>query len=214
MVTDFKTCASLTAMFFEQAAERGDRPFLWVKRDGRYVSQSWTEVASLVGRLARGLRSAGLTAGDRVMLVAENRPEWLIADLGIMAAGGITVPAYTTNTVADHQHIMGDSGARAVIVSTRQLAERVIPAAARLPHPPLVVSIEPPDLRQNNGVVLLSWDELMAQGADHAAPIAEPSRDDTACIIYTSGTGGAPKGVMLAHGAILHNCLGAHAVLA
>ncbi|MBF0374703.1 MAG: long-chain fatty acid--CoA ligase, partial [Alphaproteobacteria bacterium] len=114
----------------------------------------------------------------------------------------------------DHQHIMGDSGARVVIVSTRQLAERVIPAAARLPHPPLVVSIEPPDLRQNNGVVLLSWDELIAQGADHAAPIAEPGRDDTACIIYTSGTGGAPKGVMLAHGAILHNCLGAHGVLA
>ena len=67
----------------------------------------------------RGLRRIGLQPGDRVMLVSENRPEWLIADLGIMAAGCVTVPTYTTNTTRDHPHILGNSGARAVIVSTR-----------------------------------------------------------------------------------------------
>ena len=65
------------------------------------------------------------------MLVSENRPEWLIADLAIMAAGCVTVPTYTTNTERDHQHILDDSGARAVIVSTQKLAKTLLPAAIR-----------------------------------------------------------------------------------
>ena len=82
---------------------------------------SWREAAE--GRsLAAALHAIGLEPGDRVMLVSENRPEWLISDLAIMAAGCVTVPAYTTNTERDHQHIIDDSGARAVIVSTQKLA--------------------------------------------------------------------------------------------
>ena len=68
----------------------------------------------------------GIERGDRVALIRENRPEWVIADFAIMSAGAITVPAYTTNTVDDHRHILGNSGARAVIVSTAALAARVV----------------------------------------------------------------------------------------
>ena len=77
--------------------------------------------------MAAGLRRIGLEPGDRVALVSENRPEWLIADLGIMAAGCVTVPTYTTNPTRDHAHVLGNSGARAVIVSSQKLAR---PASA------------------------------------------------------------------------------------
>src|SRR3546814_4401708 len=93
---DFDAWRSLTAAFVEQVSRRRDAPFLWHKQDGRYRSQSWGEIARQVGEISRGLRNLGLQPGDRVVLVAENRPEWLVADLAIMAAGGITVPAYTT----------------------------------------------------------------------------------------------------------------------
>src|ERR1700681_1922544 len=130
---DYATCRSLPAMFFEVARERGTRPFLWAKRDGNYRSSSWAEVADRVSRLARGLAALGIEPGDRVALIAENRPEWVIADLAIVSAGAITVPAYVTNTVADHRHILGNSGARAAIVSSAALAARVIPAARQVP---------------------------------------------------------------------------------
>ncbi len=112
---------NLAAMFFAQARRRGDRPFLWAKRDGAYRSLGWRDAAAQVSDLARGLRALGLQRGDRVGLVSENRPEWVIADLAIISAGGVTVPAYTTHTVEDHRYLLANSGARAVIVSTSAL---------------------------------------------------------------------------------------------
>ena len=76
----------------------------------------------------------GLKKGDRVMLVSENRPEWCIADLGIMAAGCVTVPTYITNTERDHQHILDNSQSRAVIVSTAKLAQHLMPAVCGRPN--------------------------------------------------------------------------------
>ncbi|MFX6834687.1 AMP-binding protein, partial [Acinetobacter baumannii] len=81
--------------------------------------------------------------GDRVALVSENRPEWCIADLAIMAAGLVTVPTYTTNTERDHLHILQNSGARAVIVSTAKLAQPLLGAALRAPDCEHVIGIEP-----------------------------------------------------------------------
>lgn len=215
---DYGACQSLTAMVFAQAENFGDKPFLWRKSQGQWRPQSWKEVAGQIEILARGLVAAGLRPGDRVLLVSENRPEWLVADVAIMAAGGITVPAYTTNTVGDHRHLLNNSGARLAIVSTRALAERVIGAALTAAHSCAVVTMEPLNLRQDPGISLKSWDDVMAEGRAKDAPIrdwvAKQRRTDTACLIYTSGTGGAPKGVMLSHGSILANCRGAHDVIA
>ncbi|MBF0561060.1 MAG: long-chain fatty acid--CoA ligase [Alphaproteobacteria bacterium] len=209
--TDYASCPNLAAMFFEQAERLGESPFLWAKRNGCYIATSGREAAALAGALAHGLRNLGLVRGDRVMLVSENRPEWLIADVGIMAAGGITVPAYTTNTVADHLHILKDAQPRVAIVSTPALAARVIQAAAQVACPPIVVTIDPFESAPVPTPALARWSDLTAHPP---TPCAELGREDTACIIYTSGTGGAPKGVMLSHGAILHNCMGAQDVLA
>jgi long-chain acyl-CoA synthetase len=213
---DYASCRSLPAMFFEVARERAGRPFLWAKRDGKYRSLSWAEAAEQVGRLARGLVALGLEPGDRVALISENRPEWVIADLAIMSAGGITVPAYVTNTVDDHRHILGNSGARIAIASTSALADRVIAAAEMVPSVRAVIAIEPlADCASR--VDLRSWDEAMALGGARSDDIAERvaalSPDAVACVIYTSGTGGAPKGVLLSHRNIIGNCRGAYRLL-
>ncbi len=200
---------NLVAMFFARAAERGDAPFLWAKHDGAWTSISWADAARQVSSLAQGLAAIGVNPGDRVMLVAENRPEWCISDLAIMAAGGVTVPTYITNTERDHVHIIENSGACAVIVSTAKLGNTVMKAILRSSQSPHIIGIE--DMRAPAGMPFHSWRALIdAHPADVAATSAAATfaRGDLACIIYTSGTGGAPRGVMQHHGAILHNVNG------
>jgi long-chain acyl-CoA synthetase len=207
---------NLVTMFFARAKEKGDSPFLWAKKGGEWRSTSWAEAADKVARLAAALKRIGLERGDRVMLVGENRPEWLISDLAIMAAGCITVPTYTTNTERDHQHILDDSGARAVIVSTQKLAKTLLPAAIRTTGCEHVVTIESVRSGQESLVQMHDWEALIAAEsatAEACAAAAHFARNDLACIIYTSGTGGAPRGVMQHHGAILHNIEGCAALI-
>ncbi|MEC3950912.1 AMP-dependent synthetase/ligase [Sphingobium sp. HWE2-09] len=202
-------------MFFARAAEKGDAPFLWHKSDGAWHSQSWTQIARQVASLAAALKAEGLKPGDPVMLVSENRPEFCVADLAIMAAGGITVPTYTTNTTRDHQHILTDSGARAVIVSTAKLAQALMPAVVRS-QVGFVIGMEPLRGAQGTSTCRL-WSDLIAAhpaDVDSLAAAQTATRNDQACIIYTSGTGGSPRGVMQHHGAILANAEGAGKVVA
>jgi long-chain acyl-CoA synthetase len=214
---DYHTCPNLAAMFFEQATRRGDQPFLWAKRGGAYQSISWREAAQQATALARGLRALGLAPGERVALIAENRPEWVIADFAIMIAGGVTVPAYTTNTIEDHRHILANSGARAVIVSTAALAHRVMPAADQVLSIENIILIEPLTTGQLSHAEVHLWRDVMARGAaladDVQAWVGGITRGDPACLIYTSGTGGVPKGVIVTHGNILANCYGAYRLL-
>ncbi|OHT22087.1 MULTISPECIES: AMP-dependent synthetase/ligase [Edaphosphingomonas] len=208
---------NLVTMFFTRAREKGGAPFLWAKRGDGWQPTSWAEAAREVAALAEGLRGMGLRRGDRVMLVSENRPEWCIADLAIMAAGLVTVPTYTTNTERDHAHILENSGARAVIVSTPKLARALMPAVLRSTGCRHVIGIEPLRIGQSGDVRFHDWAELIAsQPGDIAAAeaAADFGRDDLACIIYTSGTGGAPRGVRQHHGAILHNVAGCTTIIA
>ncbi len=214
---DFDSFPNLVTMFLTRAKQRGDAPFLWAKSGGAWHSISWAETARRVAGFAKALRKMGLEKGDRVMLVSENRPEWCIADLGIMAAGCVTVPTYTTNTQRDHQHIMNNSAARAIIVSTAKLAKTVMPAAVRSSEAEFIIAMEPLPTTQQGQLSVHHWAD-MAQGTDAdvratESAMATVTRDDLACLIYTSGTGGAPRGVMQHHGAILHNVDGSAAVL-
>jgi long-chain acyl-CoA synthetase len=210
---------SLVAMFLTRASEKGDAPFLWAKRESAWRSISWNEAARQVAALAASLRSIGLEPGDRVGLVSENRPEWLISDLAIMAAGCVTVPTYTTNTTRDHAHILGNSGARAVIVSNQKLAMNLIPAVLTSAECHHVIGLDPIRAGQTpDWVTCHHWANL-ASGGDDAQVEAlrreagKIKRSDLACIIYTSGTGGAPRGVQQHHGSILANLEGATDVI-
>jgi len=218
-ITDFENAQNLVTLFLARADERGDRPFLWSRRNGSWQSLSWAEVARQVCVLAEGLRKLGLKAGDRVMLVSENRPEWCIADFAIMAAGCITVPAYVTNTQRDHLHVLENSGARAVIVSDAKLAKPLLPAVLGSGQAAHVIGMEALPIAQTGAFEYHDWQALITGEGSTArkaveARIAKIQRSDTACIIYTSGTGGAPRGVQQHHGALLCNVEGAARILA
>lgn len=217
----FEHFPNLVAMFFARSQQLGDAPFLWRKQQGAWHSISWAQAAQQVAALAAALRAQGIQPGERVMLVSENRPEFCIADLAIMATGAITVPTYTTNTPRDHAHVMQDSGAAAIIVSTTRLATALMPAIIHSNTVRLVVGMEPLRPIQNSAITLRQWDEMLAahRQDDDASPEAcaaavTATRQDPACIIYTSGTGGAPRGVQQHHGAILTNVEGCADVIA
>ncbi|WP_240310822.1 long-chain fatty acid--CoA ligase [Altererythrobacter sp. ZODW24] len=215
---EIETANSLVELFYRRAGEKGDAPFLGRKEAGKWQTESWSEVAAKVSILAEGLRGLGLEDGDRVMLVSENRPEWCIADLAIMAAGCVTVPAYTTNTTHDHEHILDNSGARAVIVSGDKLAKPLLPAMLQSGVAEHLIAIDGQKQSQASSFLGHDWSDLLSGDAGTARKavdtrVATMKREDTACIIYTSGTGGAPRGVLQHHGAILCNVAGAAEVL-
>jgi len=218
-LSDFQDSPNLISLFFDRADKLGDGPMLWAKRDKAWQSISWAEAARQVRLIAENLRARGLNPGDRVLLVSENRPEWCLADLGIMAAGCVTVPAYVTNTERDHLHVLNNSGARAVIASTAKLAKPLIAALAQTDAGELLFTMEPIPHAQEGNFSWHQWANLLEGDAEAARKavderIAGIGRDDLACIIYTSGTGGAPRGVRQHHGAILCNVDGAARVIA
>lgn len=214
MARQLETFDNLVQMFFTRAREKGDAPFLWAKADGKWQATSWAEAAQQVAALATALTQLGLKRGDRVMLVSENRPEWCISDLAIMAAGGVTVPTYTTNTERDHQHIIDNSGATMTIVSNAKLAKTLLPAILRTVGSTghVVIGIEEMRMGQSGAIEFHDWNRLIARHPTDVAAaeveVAAMQRSDLACIIYTSGTGGSPRGVMQHHGAILTNVEG------
>src|SRR6476469_8334185 len=170
MARQLERFENLVSLFLTRAAENGDAPFLWAKREGAWRSISWSDAARQVAALAAGLRRIGLQPGDSVALVSENRPEWMISDLGIMAAGCITVPTYTTNTTRDHAHVLGNSGARAVIVSSQKLARNLMPAVFNSSECRHIIGME--DIRAGqvpDWVNVHRWSELAEGEADVAA---------------------------------------------
>jgi long-chain acyl-CoA synthetase len=199
---------NLLDLFFSIAAEQGNAPFLWSKVETQWRAMGWSQCAGIVAKMAGALRSIGLQPGDRVLLVSENRPEWCLADLAIMCAGGITVPTYTTNTERDHLHVAENSGATIAIVSTPKLAKILLPAIYQSSQCKKVIGFEPLKIGQASSAELYDWHQLLAGSHTTVADArswAKFKREDLACLIYTSGTGGAPRGVMLSHGAMLSN---------
>lgn len=217
-LAEFDKSPNLVSLFLKRAESRGNAPMLWAKREGEWVSLSWAEVARRVCLLAASLRRIGLQPGDRVLIVSENRPEWCLADLAIMAASCVTVPTYTTNTTRDHVHILENSGARAAIVSSAKLAKTLLPAIVQTDMCRHVVSMEPLNPMQGGTFTHYDWDTLLEGDslqarAEVEAQLVTMERDHLACIIYTSGTGGAPRGVRQHHGMLLSNVAGAAQII-
>ena len=218
MSINFDKFNSVVSLFNHQCKELKDNPYLWRKVEGKYLSLSWLDIQKKVNALAKGLISLGILKGDRVVILSENRPEWQIADLAIMSIGGITVPAYTTSTTSDYKHIINHSEARCIIVSSNDLALKAIPATLNSKCKNVIL-IDEDKKKFDEPLYFTNWNDLIEQNNDSTNDndleenIKSQKRTDTACIIYTSGTGGSPKGVMLSHGAMLINCSGAQELL-
>ena len=217
MSLNFDEFNSVVKIFEKQSSMLQDQPYLWRKIDDKYSLLTWKEVRSNVERFSTALKNLGILEGDRVVIVSENRPEWQIADLSIMAIGAISVPAYTTSTTNDYEYIIKHSGARCIIVSSHDLAKKVLPAVLNSPMCQTLIKINDDNENYDVPITVHSWNSLIKENSNSDFNLSEivknHSRKDTACIIYTSGTGGNPKGVMLSHGAMLTNCEGAKHLL-
>lgn len=203
--------SNLLQSFARARERRGDAPLFLAKREDAWRAWSYAEVDRQTALLARFLAAAGVAPGERVLLLSENRPEWGIADLAIMRAGAVTVPAYTTHRPADLAYLLEHSEAKAAVVSTPQLLARLHAALEEVRGVGVVVCMDRCDHEAPGHVRQVGWEEALAEG--EAAPEVDFTEragpDDLACFIYTSGTSGRPKGVMLSHGNILANVGGA-----
>ena len=208
-VESYTQWPNLAAMMFDLARRWPERAMLRHFEADVWHDMTWGAFARACASVARGLAAAGISAGDRVMIVSENRPEYPIAETALLAIRAIPVPTYATNTEADHAHVMRDSGAVAAIVSTAASARKLLGAG------PLELLVALGDVGTELGGVgtrLIAWRDLAADTRDWgdvAAAAAIIPSGALACLIYTSGTSGTPRGVMLPHRAILANCRGA-----
>ena len=217
MSVNFDNFNSIISLFHHKSESLGNKPYLWKKINEEFVSLSWEEVRRSVDSIAKGLLDLGILKGDRVVILSENRPEWQIADLAIMSIGAISVPVYTTSTTNDYSHIINHSGARCMIISSHELCIKALPALEKSNHCKNVIKINEDDNKYKEPINIISWNSLLKNNTNGDFNFEEETkstkRSDTACIIYTSGTGGNPKGVMLSHGAMLTNCTGAQELL-
>jgi long-chain acyl-CoA synthetase len=194
---------NLATMMFDLARRRSGQAKSQHYEGGAWRTMTWAEFARRSASVARGLRAAGVQAGDRVLLVSDSRPEVAIIEVALMAIRAVPVPGYTTNTPEDHAHLLLDSGARSAIVSSNALAERVLAGAGLIGGLELLICMEPGAHTQFGP---LQAD--MAGPDDIAAEAQTIPPGALACLVYTSGTSGLPRGVMLPHRAILSNIHG------
>jgi long-chain acyl-CoA synthetase len=214
--TDVRTLADLP---FSLASRPGHPAQLRRCLSEGYQDVSNTEVLELCRALGLGLRALGIRPGDRVAIVSESRPEWSVSDFAILTAGAVTVPVYPTLSAAQTQVILADSGARVAIVSDAVQVAKIGSIASGLPLLESIIVIDPVERSQAAGPLpARSWAQTLEAGraqlqADPAwterfrtfVDTIQPS--DVATIIYTSGTSGSPKGVVLTHHNILSNVL-------
>ncbi|MDX6749930.1 AMP-dependent synthetase/ligase [Geminicoccaceae bacterium 1502E] len=202
--------ANLVELFDRTAVRLGDAPFLWQKRAGRWQSWSWRRVAEESEALARCLAGRGVAPGDRVAIIADSRPEWVVADLAILKAGAVSVPVFTTYAGADYRFILAHAGTVAAVAAGGAVAQRLLPELAALPDLRTLVLLDEETAAAPGAVATLGYGAALEEGAVGAPLTAGRARqgEDLACLIYTSGTGGRPKGVMLPHRSLLANIAG------
>ena len=200
---------SLVELYFKKYDEIKNKkgpPFLFgLSSKDKNHSLNRNEVTSKIRCLTTFLQDY-ISPGDRCVLLSENRPQWLIADIAIMNSGGVTVPLFTTYSDSDYEYIINDCGPKVCIVSNKLQYEKI-------------------EKFLNDKIKIISIDEFTNQIENFSEIFKKTNltnksyndkikRNDLACIIYTSGTTGKPKGVMLSHGGILSNCEGALEILA
>ncbi len=205
------TYSSLSSMHRATAERLGPRVALRSKRLGMYRDLSWADYRRDADRAAAALIDLGIRPGDRVALLSENRPEWLVADIAILATGAADVPLHAPLTPPQARYQLAHSGARAIVVGNQKQADKVLEVIDDLPDLEFLVSFEPVEVAGQ--IRQFTWDGLKGFGFG-LGPVAlgrvreredAVTRDVLATIIYTSGTTGPPKGVMLSHGNLLSN---------
>ncbi len=196
---------TLISMFEQSVQNYGNKSALAHKpKGGTYQDISYAEFGESVDAFSKGLRALGIQKGDRVAILSENRPEWAISDFGILKAGAVNVPMFSTLTAAQVGYILKDSGSKIICVSTTEQLEKVIAIRNEVETLEQIMVYDSIESKPPEGV--LEFDRICHRGKEtDALEEIGVNEDDIATIIYTSGTTGDPKGVMLTHANFLSN---------
>jgi long-chain acyl-CoA synthetase len=195
------------------------RPVLMYKSDGKYVGMGYSELRRKVEIFAAGLASLGIGKGDRISIVSENRPEWVIADQAIAALGGVIVPVYPTMTARQNAYIFNDADVRLVIVSNQFQLNKVLKVLDSVPSLEKIILMSDRAPIDDDRTIAFSAVLTMGEEFEKSNPgLVQSSRlkvkpGDLLTLIYTSGTTGNPKGVMLTHANLCTNCISSASVI-
>lgn len=202
---------TIPRMVIERARQFGAKTVLRRRTEQGYVDISWQELEERIFRFGRSLLALGVAPGDRVGIMSRNCPEWAFADLGAMAAGAVTVPAYHTEGIEALRHILNDSGSRVLFLQSLLVAEELVDRLDDFPALEWIVLLE----ESLDHPRFLALDAFLQRGEERTDQeleerLAGPRAEDLATLVYTSGTTGPPKGAMLSHANILSNIAAAN----
>ena len=202
---------NLLELFFERYKLQDKNSIFLTPLNNNQRSFTWEETKNNILKLSTEISNIN-QKGDRCLLISENRPEWMISDLSIMLSGSITVPAYTTYVEKDYEYIINDCQPKVLIVSNQDQFSKIENILKNNTSIKKIISFE--DLKIDKDEYLNFKNLNLGNNVSNSPPSKiDITRKDPACIIYTSGTQGNPKGVILSHGGILNNCEGAMEIL-
>jgi len=209
---------NLPEIFLKNSLLFQDKTLFGFKEKGEWQRLSWNNTAQILENLASGLKEIGVKKNDKISIIADNSYQWCIIDLAIISLGGITVPGYTTSNEEELSYLLSHSETSIIFINSKLLPiiEKILPTLNKIKY---VVCVDELNTTKKFKFkkLLYTYRELIKIGSKNKnkqnllrESIKKIKKDDVSCIIYTSGTSSQPKGVMLTHGSILSNIVGAN----
>jgi long-chain acyl-CoA synthetase len=213
---------TMSALFWNAAAQRGERVFMRQKELGLWREWTWAQTAQAVREIAHGLMALGLQPGDCAAILANTRTEWLLADMAILSCGGVSNGIYPTDAAEQVQYLCEDSRTTVLFVEDEEQLDKALEVRERLPLLRKVVVFDTKGLRDFDDPGVMHLDALREIGRLHAqdhpgvleSRVAAVKPGDLAILVYTSGTTGKPKGAMHSHAGLIHSVRGLNLVVA